>query len=247
MSRVRLHVPKSRLGPNVILEPEERRYLIDVHRLVNGAAVEIFDGEGAAFAGTLTEVDGRAALRIGTAVAVPATIRAVRLGVALLKGRKLDEVVRACTELGVAALACFVSERSVPRPDAGSQERRLQRWRQICKQAARQSGRASVPLVAPLVPFRELLEQAREPNRILLQEGTQDRHLPEMLRQGPSGAVLVLVGPEGGFSSGEVNLAQKKGFALARLGSTVLRSETAAVVAAAWACLDSEASSRVQL
>jgi 16S rRNA (uracil1498-N3)-methyltransferase len=165
------------------------------------------------------------------------------LGVALLEGRKLDEVVRMVTELGVSAVEPFTCARSIPRPD-GAGRARVARWQKIAEEASRQSGRASVPYIKPVREFDELLrESARDPDlgsRAVLYEAALGQTVLTWLASEASGERLLLVGPEGGFAPGEVERARQAGFAVLSLGPTILRSDTAAIVAAAIACLDSQ-------
>ncbi len=234
---VRLHIPPARLAERIPLRPGERHYLLDVLRLSPGETVEVFDGQGGRAPARLELAPGGACLALaGPLVREALSARQVRLGVALLKGRKLDDVTRMATELGVAALVPFASARCIPRLDQARGAGRLARLRTIAAEAARQCGRADVPEVEAARSLDDLLAEAGEPARVMLCEHTGGPLLPALLGDVP--ACLVLVGPEGGFAPEEVVRAEARGWLLGSLGTRVLRAETAAVLAAGLACLD---------
>ena len=143
---------------------------------------------------------------------------------ALLKGDHLEPVVRHGTELGIARFGLFVSERSVARDLS---PRKLERLRAVAREAAEQSERGIVPPVDAAVTFAEAIKAAA-PGSVLLFERHEGSRLTEM---GPPPSVFI--GPEGGFSPGEVEAAERAGLAIAGLGPRILRSESVAVAVAA--------------
>ena len=140
---------------------------------------------------------------------------------ALLKGGALEEVVQHATELGVAAFRLVVAERSVARELSA---RRLERLRAIAREAAEQSERGTVPPIEPPTALRDALT----PGSVLLFE----RHGGARLGQLDPPAV-VIIGPEGGFTSAEVAASEAAGVRVAGLGPRILRAETVATAAAA--------------
>jgi len=234
MSTPRLFVPIDKLrGSRATLDASAHRHLVKVLRLVPGATLQVFDGVG-------TEIDARIEaigkasvdIALGERRRMPAPTCAITLLVAPPRGERMDFVVQKTTELGVGRLVPVLSERGVARPG----QHQLRRWRTIAEEAARQSGRAEVPELADPVTFGEALASATviAPRRLLLWEGERHQSLPKALADGPR-AIALLVGPEGGFSPAEVQLATTAGFVSAGLGPRILRSETAAVVAVALA------------
>lgn len=227
MTTRRVFLPPARIGEGrAALTPEAVHYLRDVLRLGPGAEVEVFDGEGGSYPGRLEEGLGGLALgpRREARPALP-----LRLLMALAKGEKMDLVVQKATELGATALAPFAAERSVVQLDAGKGEARAERWRRIAAEAARQCGRADVPIVhAPSTLAAALAAVPGDHARFVFHPGGEP--LPEGLR--PAG-VAAIVGPEGGLTEGEVQACEEAGAARASLGPRVLRAETAALAAAA--------------
>jgi 16S rRNA (uracil1498-N3)-methyltransferase len=141
---------------------------------------------------------------------------------ALLRGDGLEEVVRQGTEIGVATFRLFVSERCVARTISSG---RLDRLRTIAREAAEQSERGAVPRIEPPVPLADV----GAPGSVLLYE----RHEGARLGAVEPVPASVIVGPEGGFTSAEVDAATSAGAAVAGLGPRILRSSSVAVAAAA--------------
>ena len=162
MSLHRFYAPGAdRADLAVDLPSDEARHLTQVLRLGTGAAVRVFDGRGREHAAVVTEA-GRGGVRIrtGTAVAAPPEpgVR-VTLGVALLKGRKVDAVVRDATMLGVAEVQPLVTARTdVPARRFGAAA--AERWTRIAVASAKQCGRAVVPCVRPPVDLGRFLAEA---------------------------------------------------------------------------------------
>lgn len=236
MSRVRLHVAADRFKKRIGLDARQKKHLIDVLRLVPGETLEVFDGQGACADACLGRSEAGWFLELGVLRQEQVSGPEVWLGVGLLKGRKLDEVIRAVTEVGVCGVQPFTSSRSVPRPDAKRLRSRLERWRTIAAEAARQSGRSRVPQIVEPMKLEVLLAGPTVCSVFMLHEGEPDLLLDDCLDGAESTARMVLVGPEGGFSASEVQLAEESGARIACLGLPILRAQTAAVIASALAC-----------
>jgi 16S rRNA (uracil1498-N3)-methyltransferase len=195
-----------------------------VLRLGDGDAVTLFDGDGAEFAANL--LTGQSAL-VGEQRPVDreAPLR-VTLAQALAAADKMDWVVQKAVELGVAAIQPLSVRRSVVRLNGERADKRIAHWQQVAVAACEQSGRNRVPVIAPLRDLPHYLgESAAGPaTRLLLapEAGTSFSAFPR-----PSGAVTLLVGPEGGFEDDEILAASAAGFVPLRLGPRVLRTETA--------------------
>ena len=145
----------------------------------------------------------------------------------------MDWVVEKATELGVQAFVPFVSSYTVPKLNDRKIEARTGRWQRIALSAVKQCGRTVVPRILPLCEFREIMRQPwtgtlkllcweREGHLTLKQVYETERDVR---------AILLAIGPEGGFSSAEAEDAQRHGFASLQLGRRILRAETAALAA----------------
>jgi len=221
----RVAVPE--LAPEVVLSGREAHHLLRVLRVEVGRRVRAFDGRGREAEGEVAWIeDGRVGLRLGEPVEaeVEPPLEVV-LYVALLKGDKLADVVRAGSELGVSRFVPLVSERSVPREMGRA---KLERLRRIAVEAAKQSGRAKVPEVAEPLALAELA-----PMEFGLVAHPYTSRTMNAINWPESGAVALASGPEGGFTEAEVEHLAGLGFAPVYLGPRILRAETAPLVLAA--------------
>ncbi len=155
------------------------------------------------------------------------------LALGLTKGEKMDWVVEKATELGVHTVVPFVSRYTIPKLDERKMSQRSERWQKIALSAAKQCGRVCIPEIMALTDFRDLLEPVwRDKLRLLFWEKECQHGLLELKETRTSiGEVVVMIGPEGGFSAQEAALALDHGFKPVRLGPRILRAETAAVAA----------------
>jgi 16S rRNA (uracil1498-N3)-methyltransferase len=239
-SAPRVVVDAAELQPGAVVALDERlgHYLRAVLRLSEGDALTVLDGAGRAFAATL----GSGALQIGApADAATADLAAeapcrVEILQALPKGDKLGEIIRRATELGAWRIVPALTARTIA--TAGSAQK-LERWRRIAREAARQSRRLHVPEVEAPRPLAEAMRGARGALRVLLHEAERALRLRDLLAAAPpppAGAprsVTIAVGPEGGFTAAEVAEAGACGFVAAGLGPRVMRTETVALAVCA--------------
>ncbi len=175
----------------------------------------------------------------------------IRLGIALLKGEKMDWVFQKATELGVASIVPLLTKRVIARPKPDRFPHQRERWTKIIREAAQQSGRWDVPridLPSDLTPF---LSDAAPGFKFIFYEAAPAGPLREKMKKTldsfsahslsdrvgrPSKHGLegtVLIGPEGGWDQSEVDLAVQKGYTVLSLGERTLRAETAALAALA--------------
>jgi 16S rRNA (uracil1498-N3)-methyltransferase len=212
-------VPK--LEPRVQLSGREFDHL-RVLRAGVGDRVTVFDGVGLEAEAVIFEVsEFSMMLEVGEARAVSLEPpQAVTLAVALLKGDKLAEVVRACTELGVSKFQLLITEFADVR-EIGAQK--LERLRRIALEAAKQCRRSTVPDVLEPIKISTL---PLVTCGIVAHPGSSARAREIVTWDVP---VTVATGPEGGFSSAEITLLEQKGFVPVGLGPRILRAETAPI------------------
>lgn len=223
---------------------EDDRHHLDVLRLSAGESIAVVDGASDYF---ICRIEAIRADGVMVSIAErpsPAEQHpAVTLFQALPKQGKLDEVVRHGTEIGVDGFQPFVSKRCVVKVDGAKAAKRVERWRQIAKSAAMQSGRAHIPAVASIASFDGLLSVLAGFDAVLLfwEEAPSGASIPDALRScGVSAAdgkarVAVIIGSEGGFDDSEVEAILSVGpqARCLSLGNTILRTETAGIVASA--------------
>jgi len=215
----RFFVPPAEMeGERFALPPSIERQVRTVLRLRDGDRVVLVPGDGTEVGCRLEGTDCVVEERRAVATEPRHRLTIVQ---ALLKGDALEQVVQHATEIGVDRFQLVVSERCVAREIS---ERRLDRLRAIAREAAEQSERGMVPAVEGPVPLVEALA----PGSVLLYERHDGTRLGAL--EPPTS---VIIGPEGGFTDGEVAAAIAAGTVVAGLGPRILRSETVAVAAAA--------------
>jgi len=226
----RIHIPGAlHSGSEVALPEAAARHVVRVLRLAPGAPLVLFDGTGGEYAATLVATGKRHVMAdVGafTAREVELPLPVV-LAQAVSRGDRMDLTVQKAVELGVAHLAPLVSERSAPLPSGARLGKRLAHWRGIVASACEQCGRNRLPPVDTPRPLGAWLADVTGGRRLLLDtdEGTPLSQVAAPTREG----IVVLVGPEGGFSAAERDSALAHGFMAVSLGPRVLRTETAAL------------------
>ena len=152
----------------------------------------------------------------------------VVLGQALPKAKKMDFIVQKATELGVSTIIPFFSERTIPSLNDEQLKKRCIRWKRIALEATKQCGRLVVPQIGDMLPFREILKECSDNClKIILWEDEKNIKLKQVLSDyQPRQKVIILIGPEGGFTDEEVGIARQAGFKSVRLGKYILRTET---------------------
>jgi 16S rRNA (uracil1498-N3)-methyltransferase len=214
-------------GDHVELDARDLHHLTTVLRLRTGAHLELADGRGGWAAARLTE-DG-AALR-APAVHVPAPRPALVVAQGLPKGRKLDDIVRMCTELGVDAILPVAASRCVTRLAGPKADKAVERWTAVARAASEQARRVRRPTVGAIRPAAAVGEAGGS----LVVAHPGGTPLPRSFDELASADRVVLaIGPEGGWSDAEVGAWEDEGARLAGLGPTVLRTEHAAAAALA--------------
>jgi 16S rRNA (uracil1498-N3)-methyltransferase len=216
----------------------EARRLLNVLRLGPGARLRVFNDRGVeGEAEILRGAGGKVQLRIHRVALVDRESPLdIRLFQALVKGDRMTWILQKTTELGIDEVGVLVVNRCVPRWHAGQTDGRMDRWRRVMIEAARQCGRTRLPvLTGPWSP--ETLSRralASESVKILLWEGEERSTLRKVLTQVESPReIWISVGPEGGLEASEVHDLDAAGFRSVRLGPRILRAETAGPVAVA--------------
>ena len=204
------------------LPPGETNHVHNVLRGRNGDTIEVVDGEGKLFAARLR---GRGEAAVVEELEAPGgTGVEVSLYQAVPKGGKMDLVVEKATEVGVTRVVPLLAERGAVNPSEG----KVGRWRRVAEAAARQALRLQVPEVAEPVRFEAAASHVGETG-VLLHKAAGLQPVEAVVRSPAS----LFVGPEGGWSEGELRLAEEAGITFGGLGPYRLRSETAGIVAVA--------------
>lgn len=216
------------------LAPSDVHHLRDVLRLQPNDEIALA-AEGRTAIVRLTDVGDEVSGELVEYLPVVPMPR-VTLVQGLAKGEKMDQIVRQVTELGVRRVVPFVAERSVVRLEGAKAAARVERWRRIAEEAAKQSQRSDVPEVTSLATVGGLHDVLADSVVLVCWEESHAEGITAALAESAVNAdVAVVVGPEGGLTAQEVSIFEGDGARVVSLGDTILRTETAGVVACALA------------
>jgi 16S rRNA (uracil1498-N3)-methyltransferase len=225
-----------RLAPGAAcdLPDQAAHHAMRVLRMRPGDAVLLFNGDGREWEATIVDMR-KSGVRVKIGAARERDVEA-RLPIALAQSissrERMDLTLQKATELGVAQIWPLLTQRSVVRLSEERAERRVAHWQHLTAAACEQCGRNRLPLIHPPEPFTDWLARlpAQDSSLRLTLSPAGERRLQD--HPAPA-AVLLLVGPEGGLTANEIELAQQFGFHAVRLGPRILRTETAALAAIA--------------
>jgi 16S rRNA (uracil1498-N3)-methyltransferase len=221
----RFFVPKDQVP---IITGADAHQIKNVLRLRLSDKLQILDGTGALYHCEIADIEKEKIICRVIETEHLNSERSVKITLAqgLPKGRKMDLIVEKCTEFGVEQIIPITTERAV------AKEAKILRWQKIAKEAAEQSGRSTIPEIAPQMHFTDIIKLKTNFDLALIpweleKETTLKTFLSTHKLPTTNYKILVLVGPEGGFSIPEVANAIKAGFQSVSLGSRILRTETA--------------------
>jgi len=221
-----------------IITGSEAHHILKVLRMGPGDRLALMDGGGARFQAVIqsaTRKEVTVILENPLPSAPPSPVE-INLCQALLKSGPMDYLIQKTSELGVDAVFPFFSQRTIVRLEEGRFANRLRHWNEIGRSAAKQSGRAAPARIAAPSSLEALTARWKTEKglKAMLWEGEGKRDLKALLRGSDQAEKFVgIIGPEGGFSEKEVEMAEDAGFVPVSLGNRILRAETAAITLAA--------------
>jgi 16S rRNA (uracil1498-N3)-methyltransferase len=218
------------VGKEVVIEgPPLEALLFQGGRV--GSILTVTDAKGRDFRGRILSLsDKKALLRIFEAFrsSTESPVEIVLLQ-ALPERERMELIIQKVTELGASVIVPFKSTRSISLEERDAKQKKSHRWQEIAVKAVQQSRRGRVPKLETYCSFEDALALCEgEGLKLLLWEKAGEL-LKEILRPRVPKRVYAMVGPEGGFTEGEVKLAKEKGFIPIKLGQRILRTETAAI------------------
>ena len=248
MSKNRIYIKPEKIKEKTIsIDGEDFHYLINVLRLKVSDIFYMFDGLGNEFRAKIKKVNKKY-LKAEVVGAAPsggcpcAPTMSVDIAQSLPKKDKMDLIVEKCTELGARSILPFVSERTIIKLNMEKEKKRIERWRKIAKSSSTQSRRNSIPQIMSLLSLKELKDKFdeydlvvvpwEEEQKLTLKELFRDRHHERGCPQRGqplkrvSVPILIVIGPEGGFSKEEINYLSHPKVKVVSLGKRILRTET---------------------
>ncbi|MGM0502657.1 MAG: 16S rRNA (uracil(1498)-N(3))-methyltransferase [Bacillota bacterium] len=229
--------PEDVRGDIVIIRGQDVKHITRSLRLGAGDKITVADGLENKYLVELTAtkeqfVEGKIIEQL--AVDAESDVN-VTLLQGLPKSKKMDLIVRKCTELGIDQVIPMETEHTVVKLKPSKAQRRQKRWQKIAKSAAKQSQRTKIPKVGELIDFAQGLELAADYDLAVVPwVGEKEQGLKEFLQSEKGSGlknILIMIGPEGGFSPAEIEQAQSAGVEPVLLGPRTLRTETAGMAA----------------
>ncbi|MCZ6681491.1 MAG: RsmE family RNA methyltransferase [Candidatus Poribacteria bacterium] len=231
------YVPPEQVSQDTLCIGEsEGHHLLHVLCLKSGDTVQVFDGRGNSYVASLCDARAsRLQAKILKHQFHPAVPPYITLFQGLPKFNKMDLIVQKTTEVGVNELVPMVCERAIPKRTAVAQDKHTARWQRIADEAAKQCKRPRFATVLAPQKMDACLEYAKHLDLLILLWENENQHgLKKVLQHHRHvQSIGLFVGPEGGFSDKEVDLARESGCIPVTLGGNILRTETAAIVGTA--------------
>ncbi|MEP4145700.1 MAG: 16S rRNA (uracil(1498)-N(3))-methyltransferase [Halioglobus sp.] len=213
------------------LEPGPSQHLARALRMQEGAQLVLFDGRGGEYPATISCVDKKR-VSVVTGTHQDADVEsplAIHLGISISRGERMDWVIQKATELGVDQISPLLTARTEVKLKADRAEKKHLHWQQIATSACEQCGRNRLPVINPLTPLSNWLDDSQAELKLVLHHRAENLSAETT----PPVSIDLLIGPEGGLSPDEIQLAEQRAFRALRLGNRVLRTETAPIAALA--------------
>ena len=228
----------------ILSDHTQLHHLRDVLRARPLEKVAFFDGSGNEYIAVVTEI-GPGAARLEVKERKLSREPGVKITVAcaIPKKVKMDDIVDKLTQLGVQRIIPLQTERVIVRLDKQKKAQRLSRWQKIALSASKQSQRSKLPIIDPITGFKDaVLAGSGFDLKLIPTLGGRRESLKEVFSgfSGKIEKVMLLIGPEGDFTPGEVALAKEAGFLPVSLGLQVLRVDTAAIAVVSFIRLNEE-------
>lgn len=209
----------------------DARHIANVLRMKQGDEIAMFDGAGHTLKARIDTLSSRT-VRVTITDLQPCDTESplhITMAQAFLKDKKMDDLVRQLTELGINQWLPFNAERSVPDPAKMQVAARIQRWQNIARESLKQCERGMLPRIHEPVSFDAVLAAFDQYDLGII---FTDKTAPRLDTITPSPArILLMIGPEGGFTPDEIGQAQSRGLVPAGMGPRILKADTAALAA----------------
>lgn len=217
--------PKQIQKQQIILDAQQRHYLLRVLRLSNGDRFIAMDGVGNSWMAEIVDQSAQILQSVDVATELPVNITLIS---ALPKGSGYEQIIRCCTELGVSNFIPVISDRTIIKPSS----HKVQRWRKIALEAAEQSERQIVPVISEPEKFTLTISNSKSTqNKYICVARGELPTLWNCLQNRKHSEIVIATGCEGGWTETEVGAAISLGYQPVSLGNRILRAVTAPIVA----------------
>ncbi|MDG1462725.1 MAG: 16S rRNA (uracil(1498)-N(3))-methyltransferase [Gammaproteobacteria bacterium] len=232
MSAPRIFSPSPLSVPaDITVTGSAARHISKALRMQAGDAVTLFDGNGLEYSATITSI-AKSAVELRTSNAQdPGTESALKIELwqGISKGSRMDAVIQKATEMGVTTIRPIFSQYGVVKLNSARASKRIEHWQEIAVSACEQSGRVKIPEILPVEKLEHALKGIGSDDSAIMLTPDADKSLKKWVKQ--TGKVILLIGPEGGFSEAEHQLAKEHHVKIVSMGKRVMRTETAPIAA----------------
>ena len=216
-----------------VIKGQDAKHIYKVLRLKPGNLIRLTNGQGMDYDGQILTT-GPDLIQLCLTGEYPSTTESsllLTVCCGMLKDKKMDLVIKHLTQLGIVEWIPFFCERSIPTPDSKRLLKRAQRWDTIVKESIKQCQRSSLVSIPKPKKFQDILDLSDSFDQKIAFWEKSSRPLTKLPPAPSDSRVIVLIGPEGGFTGKEISLARAKEFKAYTLGPRILRAETAAICA----------------
>ncbi len=219
----------------ITLSRDISQQICRVLRLKTGSEIVLLDNQGYEYPSRLSEVSEShctaSKITKQPSLGEPATQISMLIG--LTQREKFELILQKCTEIGVTSFMPIITTRTLVQKTSDVDDKSA-RWKKIIQEAAEQSHRGRMPLLSPALKYADALAQSKTDDalNLILWEDETNLSIKQQLRAFKGKQVSLIIGPEGGLSAEEVELAKVSGYSPVSLGKRILRMETAAIHAA---------------
>lgn len=217
----------------IYIDGQEARHILNVMRLKENDKVIVFDGTGKEYTGFIKQTKPKSLTVeiISTKAPKREALPEITLAQSIPKKEKMDYIVEKATELGVRSIIPLVSERTIVKLEEARALDRVQRWKKIAREAAKQCGRPDVPEIENVQKFYNTVDIVNNFDLAFMPCLSEDViPLKEAVKGFETGKIIVFIGPEGDFTPEEIKMAKDTSCKLVSLGNRVLKSDTAGLL-----------------
>lgn len=217
----------------IYLDRENAKHILNVLRCKIGEKIEVSSGDGFDYLCEIEEIKNKEVIVkiidcFGNE-SEPKTKITIYQG--LPKGEKMELLIQKCVEIGVDKIVPVNTDRTIVKL-SGKEDKKVDRWNKISESASKQSRRGKIPIIEKIVSFKQAIEICKENDiNIIPYEKEKEKSLKSVIKQFKGEKIGVFIGPEGGFSEKEINMAIENNILPITLGKRILRTETAGMVA----------------
>lgn len=223
-----------KVGQAMSIEGVEAHHILNVLRLGAGGWIVLSDTDGNRYECKILHTEKKKLEVIAEKKLVCPRMTDITLAQAVIKHDGLESIIKKAVELGASKIIPFTSSRTIPQFSRLTSAKKIERWNKVALAAAKQCGTGTRPIVKAASTIEEVLRSAGDcTHRLLFYEGENDLTPNTYFESAANdrGKTIIVIGPEGGFSAEEIELAKKLDFTTLRLGPLILRVETAAIAA----------------